>query len=54
MFMTTGRYIPVKNGIGLIELGSDCVACTDLAENGCQRCAIVNRGSVRAVICWTG
>jgi len=55
MFMTIDRHVPVKNGIVFKELESECVACTELVQNGCQRCALVNHSrSVGSVIYWIG
>jgi hypothetical protein len=57
MFMTFDRCVPVKNGIGSKELENECLACTELAENGYQRpvmCTCEAWGSVGPVIYWTG
>jgi hypothetical protein len=44
MFTTIDLYVPVENRIGCKELESECVACTELAQNGYQLCALVNHG----------
>jgi len=44
MFTTIDLYIPVENGIGFKEVESECMACTELAQNGYQLCALVNPG----------
>jgi len=57
MFMTVDRCVPVKNGICFKELESECVACTELAQNGYQRTALCTCepwSSVGPVIYWTG
>jgi hypothetical protein len=44
MFTTIDLYVPVQSGIGFKEPEKECMACTELAQNGYQLCALVNSG----------